>query len=78
MDTHKENLLRKLISHFQHDNVPVGPSELAGDEIKTATPRPSPAPKLIRQIEELRRLPRAKQRFVSELLDTVLQQATAR
>lgn len=36
-----------------------------------------PTPKLQRQVEQLTRLPKAKQRFVSELLDTVLQQARA-
>ena len=34
-----------------------------------------PAPMLLRQLEELQRLPRSKQRFVIEMLDTVLQQA---
>ena len=34
-----------------------------------------PAPKLLRQLEELQRLPRSKQRFVAEMLDTILQQA---
>ena len=34
-----------------------------------------PAPKLQQQIERIQRLPRAKQRFVMEMLDTVLQQA---
>jgi len=28
-----------------------------------------------RQLEQLQRLPRSKQRFVTEMLDTVLQQA---
>jgi len=32
--------------------------------------------KLERQMEQLARLPKAKQRFVSEMLDTVLQQAS--
>jgi hypothetical protein len=36
-----------------------------------------PAPKLQQQIELIQQLPRAKQRFVIEMLDTVLQQ-TAR
>jgi len=86
------NVTRNLIDYYERRAVnptlefiqqaagtlEVSVAELAGDEIKTATPRPGPAPKLIRQIEELRRLPRAKQRFVSELLDTVLQQAAAR
>lgn len=35
-----------------------------------------PAPKLQRQIEQLQRLPKTKQRFVMEMLDTVLQQAS--
>ena len=34
-----------------------------------------PTPKLQRQLEMLSRLPRSKQRFVSEMLDTVLQQS---
>jgi transcriptional regulator with XRE-family HTH domain len=33
-----------------------------------------PAPKLQQQIERIQRLPRAKQRFVMEMLDTVLAQ----
>ena len=35
-----------------------------------------PAPKLQRQIEQLQQLPRTKQRFVMEMLDTVLRQAS--
>jgi len=34
-----------------------------------------PTPKLQRQLEQLQKLPRSKQRFVTEMLDTVLQQA---
>lgn len=34
-----------------------------------------PTPKLQQQLEQLQRLPRSKQRFVTEMLDTVLQQA---
>jgi transcriptional regulator with XRE-family HTH domain len=34
-----------------------------------------PAPKLRQQIERIQQLPRSKQRFVIEMLDTVLQQA---
>lgn len=34
-----------------------------------------PAPKLQRQIEQIQRLPRTKQRFVMQMLDTVLQQS---
>jgi transcriptional regulator with XRE-family HTH domain len=34
-----------------------------------------PTPKLQRQLERVSRLPKAKQKFVSEMLETVLQQA---
>ncbi len=37
--------------------------------------RRGPAPKLAQQMERIQRLPRAKQRFVVEMLDTVLAQA---
>jgi hypothetical protein len=40
------------------------------------TPKRGPTPKLQQQLERLSRLPRAKQRFVSEMLETVLQQAS--
>ena len=33
-----------------------------------------PAPKLQRQIEQIQKLPRSRQRFVMQMLDTVLQQ----
>jgi hypothetical protein len=33
-----------------------------------------PTPKLQRQIEQLQQLPKTKQRFVMEMIDTVLQQ----
>jgi len=39
--------------------------------------RPGPTPRLQQQIEQLQRLPKSKQKFVSEFLDTVLQQAHA-
>jgi hypothetical protein len=35
-----------------------------------------PAPKLQQQIERIQRLPRSKERFVTEMLDTVLAQAS--
>jgi hypothetical protein len=41
-------------------------------------PRPGkggPAPKLLQQMERIQRLPRTNQRFVMEMLDTILQQA---
>jgi len=39
------------------------------------TTKRGPTPKLQKQLEQLNQLPRSKQRFVSEMLDTVLQQA---
>jgi transcriptional regulator with XRE-family HTH domain len=47
--------------------------DLVGEE-----PRPGkrgPAPKLLQQVERIQRLPRARQRFVMEMLETILQQA---
>ena len=35
-----------------------------------------PTPKLQRQIEQIQKLPRTKQRFVMQMLDSVLQQAS--
>lgn len=35
-----------------------------------------PTPRLLQQIEQLHSLPRAKQKFVSEFLDTILSQAS--
>jgi len=34
-----------------------------------------PAPKLLQQVEQISQLPKTKQRFVMEMLDTVIQQA---
>jgi hypothetical protein len=39
------------------------------------TTKRGPTPKLQRQLERVSRLPKAKQKFVSEMLETVLQQA---
>lgn len=50
--------------------VPV--EELIGTESKPG--KRGPTPKLQRQLEQLQELPRSKQRFVAEMLDTVLQQ----
>lgn len=50
----------------------VSVEELLGEERKPG--KRGPAPKLQRQLERISRLPRAKQRFVTEMLDTVLQQ----
>lgn len=47
--------------------------ELIGHEAKPA--KRGPAPKLQQQLERISRLPRAQQRFVMQMLDTVIQQA---
>ena len=46
--------------------------ELLG--VGTTRRKPGPAPKLQRQIEQIQKLPRTQQRFVMQMLDTVLQQ----
>ncbi len=43
---------------------------------RPASGKRGPAPKLQQQLERLSRLPRTKQRFVSEMLDTVLKQTS--
>ena len=45
--------------------------ELVG--LKNPATKRGPAPKLQRQIEQVALLPRAKQKFVSEMLETVIQ-----
>lgn len=52
----------------------VSVEELVGEPTKPA--KRGPAPKLQQQMERISQLPRGKQRFVVEMLDTVLQQAT--
>lgn len=47
--------------------------ELIGLEAPPA--KRGPTPKLQQQLEQLSQLPRSQQRFVSQMLDTVLQQA---
>lgn len=47
--------------------------ELIG--LKNTAAKRGPMPKLLRQIEQVAQLPRTKQKFVSEMLDTVIQQA---
>jgi transcriptional regulator with XRE-family HTH domain len=51
----------------------VSVAELLGVEPPKATAKTGPPSRLQKQIELISNLPRAKQRFVSELLDTVLQ-----
>jgi len=46
---------------------------LLGTPTTTANKR-GPSPKLQQQLEQLSRLPKAQQRLVSQLIDTVLQQ----
>jgi transcriptional regulator with XRE-family HTH domain len=48
--------------------------ELLGEAKPAARSRRGPAPKWEQQIEAIAKLPRARQRFVSEMLDTVLAQ----
>jgi transcriptional regulator with XRE-family HTH domain len=50
----------------------VSVEELVGEGQKPT--RRGPTPKLQQQLERISQLPRARQRFVSEMLDTVLQQ----
>lgn len=49
--------------------------ELIGDEPRPAAKR-GPTPKLQQQLERIAQLPKAKQRFVIEMLETVLSQAS--
>lgn len=47
------------------------------EELVGTQPKPGkrgPAPKLQQQLERITQLPKARQRFVMEMLDTVLQQ----
>jgi transcriptional regulator with XRE-family HTH domain len=55
--------------------VNVSVEDLIGNSNGTGQTKRGPTPKLQRQIEQVRQLPRAKQRFVIEMLDTVLQQS---
>jgi transcriptional regulator with XRE-family HTH domain len=57
------------------ETLAVSPEELIGKKDVQPAKR-GPAPKLQQQIERIQRLPRAKQRFVIEMLDTVLAQAS--
>jgi transcriptional regulator with XRE-family HTH domain len=47
---------------------------LEGDQAAKGKNKRGPASKLQQQIEQVRHLPRAKQKFVIEMLDTVIQQ----
>jgi len=50
--------------------------DLIGEPTKKANGKRGPAPKLQQQMERVSRLPRSKQKFVIEMIDTVLQQAS--
>lgn len=47
---------------------------LATIGLKSSSNKRGPTPKLQRQIQQVSHLPRAKQKFVSEMLDAVIQQ----
>jgi transcriptional regulator with XRE-family HTH domain len=48
--------------------------ELLGEDSAAAAKKRGPAPKLLQQIERIQRLPRTQQRFVMQVIDTVLAQ----
>ena len=50
--------------------------ELLGEASTTGKGKRGPVPRLQQQLEQISQLPKAKQRFVMEMLDTVLQQAS--
>ncbi|MGI9331631.1 MAG: helix-turn-helix domain-containing protein [Gammaproteobacteria bacterium] len=52
----------------------VSVEDLLGEASRRANAKRGPTPKLQRQLEQIGQLPRAKQRFVMDMLDTVLQQ----
>lgn len=49
--------------------------DLLGEPTRSNKHKRGPTPKLQQQLEQISQLPRAKQRFVIEMLDTVLQKA---
>ena len=57
----------------QHLNTSV--ETLIGTPAARSANKRGPAPKLQQQLEQVSRLPKAQQKFVSQMLDTVLQQA---
>jgi hypothetical protein len=52
----------------------VSVEELLGEPISAAAQKRGPAPKLQHQLERISRLPKPKQRFVMQMLDTILAQ----
>lgn len=58
------------------DALTISIEELIGRPPARAAAKRGPAPKLQQQIERIGQLPKAKQRFVMEMLETVLTQAS--
>ncbi len=52
----------------------VSVEELLGEPISAAAKKRGPAPKLQQQLERISKLPKPKQRFVMQMLDTILAQ----
>jgi hypothetical protein len=50
--------------------------ELIAEETQTTKGKRGPSSKLQQQLEQISQLPKTKQRFVMDMLDTVLQQAS--
>jgi hypothetical protein len=48
--------------------------ELLGEDSAAAAKKRGPAPKLLQQIERIQRLARTQQRFVMQVIETVLAQ----
>lgn len=53
----------------------VAVEDLLGEPARSSKNKRGPTPKLQQQLEQISQLPRAKQRFVIEMLDTVLERA---
>jgi hypothetical protein len=68
-----EKIIRKVPASMLAKLYGISVDELVG--IKDTAAKRGPLPKLQRQIEQVALLPKAKQKFVSEMLDTVIQQA---
>lgn len=71
-ETARRRVPASLLSHIAK-TLAVTVEELIDDKPKPR--RRGPTPKLQLQLEKLSQLPKSRQRFVSEMLDTVLQQA---
>jgi hypothetical protein len=52
----------------------VSMEELLGEDSAAAAKKRGPAPKLLQQIERIQRLARTQQRFVMQVIETVLAQ----